>query len=249
MKKLRFALFLCTSLLTIPTMTVYADEARDASWGAEDLRRVIQSYFDTIGKPLPADARIGPLDDRLQIAACAETPSVKPRSTYSSSLVVTCKAPIAWSMTLRVEGADLPAPTIASPKVSGGGPVKEWSIIVPRASLPAGTILTRDMLEERVTKQPPGGALIKGIDEAIGLRLIAALQPGNVLTNRNVARAPTIMKGETVTLLAEGEGFSISATGRAEEDGFEGDLVSVRNIKSGMVLSGRVAASGTVIIR
>jgi len=57
------------------------------------------------------------------------------------------------------------------------------------------------------------------------------------------------MKGETVTLVAEGDGFSISATARAEEDGFEGDLVSVRNVKSGIVLSGRVAQSGTVIIR
>jgi flagellar basal body P-ring formation protein FlgA len=231
------------SLIAMPT---HADEAM---WGAADIRTVVQDYFVANGKALPPDAQIGPLDDRLKVAACATSPLVQPRSAYSSSLVITCNAPVSWNFTVRVEGIEAP-PAVTVPRaVSAGGPVKQWNVIVPRVALAAGTILTSDMLEERVTNQPPGGALMKGVSEAVGLRLVAALQPGNVLTTRNVARAPTVMKGETITLIAEGEGFSISATARAEEDGFEGDLVSVRNVKSGVVLSGRVAQSGTVIIR
>lgn len=223
--------------------------ADDSSWDAEDLRGIIRDYFTASGRTLPPDARIGPLDDRMKISACASTPQVQPRSTYSSSLVVSCTTPTPWSFTLRVDGIDTPAAVTVPRAVTAGGPIKQWSVVVPRVALAAGTILTSDMLEERLTSQPPGGALMKGVQEAVGLRLVSALQPGNVLTTRNVARAPTVMKGETVTLVAEGDGFSISATARAEEDGFEGDLVSVRNVKSGIVLSGRVAQSGTVIIR
>jgi flagella basal body P-ring formation protein FlgA len=215
---------------------------------ALDLKGTIRDYFTASGRTLPADARIGPLDDRMKIAACSVKPQVQPRSAYSSSLVVSCPSPTPWSFTLRVDGIDAVAVTVPR-AVSSGGPIKQWSVVVPRVTLAAGTILTSDMLEERLTSQPPGGALMKGVSEAVGLRLVSALQPGNVLTTRNVARAPTVMKGETVTLIAEGDGFSISATGRAEEDGFEGDLVSVRNVRSGVVLSGRVAQSGTVIIR
>ena len=223
--------------------------AEDSTWGADNIREIIRDYFVASGHALPPDAHIGPLDDRLQVTACATSPLVQPRSTYSSSLVVTCTAPTVWSYTVRVEGIETP-PVMTVPRaISAGGPIKQWSVVVPRVALAAGTILTSDMLEERMTNQPPGGALMKGVSEAVGLRLVTALQPGNVLTTRNVARAPTVMKGETVTLIAEGEGFSISATARAEEDGFEGDLVSVRNLKSGILLSGRVAQSGTVIIR
>jgi flagella basal body P-ring formation protein FlgA len=57
------------------------------------------------------------------------------------------------------------------------------------------------------------------------------------------------MKGETVTLMAEGEGFSIAAPGRAEDDGYEGDLLAVRNVKSGVVLMGRLASGGVVLVR
>lgn len=233
-------------MASVFTPSAYAD---DASWDAEDIKGIIRDYFTASGRTLPPDARIRPLDDRMKIAACSTTPQVQPRSTYSSSLVVSCSSPTPWSFTLRVDGIDAPAAVTVPRAVTAGGPIKQWSVVVPRVALAAGTILTSDMLEERLTSQPPGGALMKGVSEAVGLRLVSALQPGNVLTTRNVARAPTVMKGETVTLVAEGDGFSISATGRAEEDGFEGDLVSVRNVKSGIVLSGRVAQSGTVIIR
>ena len=240
----RITLLAFCSLLA--ASSTYAGEAQ---WGADDVRQLVRDYLTNEGRTIPADARIGPLDDRMQIAACATSPLVQPRSAYSSSLVVSCSAPTPWSFTLRVDGIDaLPVAPVAQ-KANVSGPTKQWSVIVPRAALAAGTILTADMLEERMTNQPPGGALVKGVSEAVGLRLVAALQPGNVLTTRNVARAPTVMKGETVTLLAEGDGFTISATARVEEDGYEGDLVTVRNVKSGIVLSGRVAQGGTVIIR
>ena len=240
------SLILSTLVASLFVPSVYAD---DVSWNAEDIKVIIRDYFTANGRTLPPDARIGPLDDRMKIAACSTTPQVQPRSIYSSSLVVSCSDPTPWSFTLRVDGIDMPAAVTVQRALTASGPVKQWSVVVPRVALAAGTILTRDMLEERLTSQPPGGALMKGVEEALGLRLVNALQPGNVLTTRNVARAPTVMKGETVTLVAEGDGFSISATGRAEEDGFEGDLVSVRNVKSGIVLSGRVAQSGTVMIR
>lgn len=246
MKRYLLALIFSACVTLSFTPSCSADDLR---WDAENLRDVIRDYFAANGRTLPPDAHIGPLDDRMKVAACSTAPQVQPRSTYSSSLVVSCAAPTPWSFTLRVDGIDAPTQLTVPRATTAGGPVKQWSVVVPRVALAAGTILTHDMLEERMTSQPPGGALVKGLSEAVGLRLVSALQPGTVLTTRNVARAPTVMKGETVTLVAEGEGFSISATGKAEEDGFEGDLVSVRNVKSGILLSGRVAQSGTVIIR
>ena len=45
------------------------------------------------------------------------------------------------------------------------------------------------------------------------------------------------------------DGFSIATPGRAEDDGYEGDLLAVRNVKSGMVLMGRLASGGVVLVR
>ncbi len=222
--------------------------AADGVWGAENIRQAVRDYMAGSGKPLADTAAIGPLDERMQIPPCATVPTIAPRSAYSSSLVVQCAGPQVWTFNVRVD-AQSAAPVAASGKALANGPVQRWHVVVPRASLPVGTILTAAMIEERETDIAPGGAFLKSLDEAVGLRLTAALGPGIAITTRNVARAPTIMKGETVTLTAEGEGFVIATPGRAEEDGYEGDLVAVKNIKSGIVLSGRVAQGGVVLVR
>ena len=88
--------------------------AGEANWGAEDIRQIVRDYFINDGRTLPADTRIGPLDDRMQVNACAIKPTVQPRSAYSSSLVVSCSGPTSWSFTLRVEGIDaLPVASLA----------------------------------------------------------------------------------------------------------------------------------------
>ena len=225
--------------------------AVDGFLGANDLRQIVRDYMVQAGKPIAENVAIGPLDERMQVPACANAPSIAPRSSYSSSLIVHCDGPQAWTYNLRVDfdGASS-TPVAPTPgKVLTNGPVQEWHIVVARASLPVGTILSASMLEERVINIAPGGACLKSANEAVGLRLTAAMVPGVAITTRNIARAPTIMKGETVVLTAEGEGFSIATPARAEEDGYEGDLVAVRNIKSGIVLSGRVGQGGIVLVR
>lgn len=225
--------------------------AANGFWGADDLRQLVRDYMAEKGKPVDAKVAIGPLDDRMQVTACADKPSVAPRSAYSSSLVIHCEGPQTWTYNVRVDldGPSSSAAISVPGKAVINGPIQEWHVVVARTSLSVGTILTASMLEERTTNVAPGGSFLKTANEAVGLRLTAAMAPGIAITTRNIARAPTIMKGETVTLTAEGEGFSIATPARAEEDGYEGDLIAVRNIKSGIVLSGRVGQGGTVLVR
>jgi len=49
-------------------------------------------------------------------------------------------------------------------------------------------------------------------------------------------------------LVATGSGFEIAAPARAEEDGYEGDLIAVRNIKTGVALKGRLERDKKVIV-
>ena len=238
------------SLLAALVLASFAPlQAEEAAWGADTLRQLVRDYMAEAGKPVGEHVAIGPLDERMKVAACATKPIIAPRSAYSTSLMVHCSAPQNWTFNLRVDvdgDAALPVTTLAGK--AGTEAAQQWHVVVPRASLPVGTILQASMLEERVTNVAPGGAFVKSLDEAVGLRLTAAVIPGIAITTRNVARAPSVMKGETVTLTAEGDGFSIATPGRAEVDGYEGDLLTVRNIKSGVVLMGRLAANGIVLV-
>jgi flagella basal body P-ring formation protein FlgA len=108
--------------------------------------------------------------------------------------------------------------------------------------------LTADALEERQVHASPPAQALKSLSEAVGLRLAATSAPGIILTTRSVARAPLVAKGETVTLVAGGSGFEISTPGKAEQDGYEGDLITVKNVKTGSTLKGRLGPGKMVSV-
>ncbi len=244
------------------------------TWNASDIRKLMRDYMQANGKPAPKDKDIWPLDDRMRLAACGENPEIAPRSARSSSYTIRCKGPTAWTYTVSVEN-DTAGPARAmtvsapqapqSPPPSASSPAAVmqtaglnnnsmiardmFTAIVPRVDLTAGTILTAEMLEERQMPQSPGATAFKTVQEAVGLRLTTSVGPTSILNTRNVAKAPSVLKGETVTLKAGGSNFEIFMPGRAEGDGYEGDLISVRNIKTGAKLVGKLGPGGIVQLK
>lgn len=75
------------------------------------------------------------------------------------------------------------------------------------------------------------------------------LAAGETLTARHVARPLLVRRGHAVTLEAGGGGISVSAPGRALEDGGRGDPVRVRNTRSERVVEGRVIGQDRVRVR
>ena len=248
--------------------------AQQESWNASDIRKLMRDYMQANGKPAPKDRDIWPLDDRLRLAACSEKPEIAPRSARSSSYTIRCKGPTAWTYTVSVENdtagpvhamtaSAQQAPQSSTPTAPSPVAVMQtaglnnnsmiardmFTAIVPRVDLTAGTILTADMLEERQMPQSPGVTAFKTVQEAVGLRLTTSVGPTSILNTRNVAKAPSVLKGETVTLKAGGANFEIFMPGRAETDGYEGDLISVRNIKTGAKLVGKLGPGGIVQLK
>ena len=215
--------------------------AEPERWGPSDLRRVMIDWLVANGRQAPSASSIGPLDPRLSIEPCAEV-EVVPRGATASSFMLRCKAGASWSYTVRLDQITPVAATAVqlAPGAEPGAAQRTWRVVAPKIDLPAGALLSAEILEERVVSAPPPGQAIKSIKEAVGLRVTSAIGPGLTLTTHNVARAPLVAKGENVTLVANGSGFNISVPGKAEQDGYEGDLILVRNVRSGAVLKGRL---------
>ena len=215
--------------------------AEPVRWGPGDLRRVMIDWLQANGRAVPSASSIGPLDPRLSIEPCDQV-EVTPRGATGSSFTIRCKAGAAWTYTVRLDQiAPAPTPAAQSPfAVDSASAQRSWRVVAPKVDLPVGAILTPDVLEERIVNAPPPGQAIKSIKDAVGLRVTSPVGPGLSLTTYNVARAPLVAKGENVTLVANGSGFNISVPGKAEQDGYEGDLIMVRNTRSGAVLKGRL---------
>ena len=237
-----------TTLITSGLIAALASAAAAqgvGKWGADDLRKVLSDHLVRIGRPAPDQNHIGPLDPRMSVPAC-EKLDISARGGSGTSFVLRCEGPQAWQHVLRVD--NLPpgqAQNEVAPAAASGG---LFRVVVAKVDLPAGAILTENDLEERSVGTSPGATAVKTLADAVGLRLTSSIGPGLALTMRHVARTPSILKGENVTLLANGSGFEISVPGRAEQDGYEGDVITVRNTRSGSALKGRVGKGKIVSV-
>lgn len=229
-------LTLVLALSSVPAL------ANTDKWGPDDLRRVLANWLEQQGTSVPNFASIGPLDPRMQVAPC-DTPEITVRSSASTSYVLRCKSPETWQYVLRLDGDQRAFSPEPRQQAQFG------TIVVPRAMIQAGTIIKADMLEEKPATGAAPPQAFRSAADAVGLRATGNIQPGLALTQRHVVKAPNVLKGETVTVMAGGTGFQIAMPGRAEQDGYEGDLITVRNPSSGKTVTGRLEAGRTVYVR
>ena len=75
------------------------------------------------------------------------------------------------------------------------------------------------------------------------------LVPGMILNRSLLEREMAMRFGETVDLTAGDDDFVITTKGIAQQNGFIGDIVRVKNVATNKVIDGVVTAPGTVRVR
>lgn len=88
--------------------------------------------------------------------------------------------------------------------------------------------------------------VVARLDE--GWRAKRALRSGTALTWSMIEPVPDLVKGDVVTLVAKVGPVTVKALARAEDDGWFGDQVRVRNLSTGEVVTGTFNSEFTVLV-
>ena len=171
---------------------------------------------------------LGRLDERLQLAPCARVEPFLPANSRlwgKTQIGLRCAEGASWSVYLPVDIRVFAPALIATRAIGFGNAV--------------GQDDTR--LEEVEVSREPGSPLadMASLEGRTAARVIAA---GQILRAEHFRTPPAIGAGDTVRLILNGAGFSISASGRALSTAAEGQSVRVQT-DSGRVVQG-VARSG-----
>jgi len=111
----------------------------------------------------------------------------------------------------------------------------------------AGSVLTANDLrtEQRdISTLPPGYMDDPAV--TVGLTASRPISSGAVITNQFLLGAKAVERGQTVTLVADAGGMSVSMQGRAVTDALVNQRVKVENLSSGKIVEG-VARSQQVV--
>lgn len=185
-----------------------------------------------LGGTAPAGATrvevvVGQLDPRLHLAPCERIePYLPPNARLwgKSRIGLRCKeGRTAWNVYLPIV-------------------VKVWgrALVVPSGAA-AGTVFDDANLEEAevdLAAEPTPAIVDRKL--VVGRTLAQSLQPGQAVRQGHLKLRQWFAAGETVKVVAAGEGFSLESSGQAITNGIEGQPARVRT-ESGLIVTGQPA--------
>ena len=176
---------------------------------------------------------MGRLDSRLRLARCDQA-----LETYDSPnalsggrgvVGIRCTGSSPWKLYVPVQIATFN------------------QVVVSRRPLIRNQVLNAEdvMLKEKDTSGLHK-AYYSDVDEVVGLRSKRTIDRGTTLHTGLLKRARLVKRGNRVEIVARLDGLDVRMRGVALADGGRGDRIRVRNLSSGRVVTGTIAANGLV---
>ena len=182
-----------------------------------------------LDKAMPAggariEVVVGQLDPRLRLAPCERIEQYLPpgvRLWGKSRIGLRCKeGRTAWNVYLPIV-------------------VKVWgrALVVPAGAAAGSVIADADLAEAEVDLAEEFTAAIVDRQAVVGRTLAQTLRPGQALRQAHIKSRQWFAAGETVKVIAAGDGFALESSGQAITNGIEGQPARVRT-DGGRIVTG-----------
>lgn len=121
---------------------------------------------------------------------------------------------------------------------------------VPRVTIYPGDRIAEMMLEEKIVALAAGTEALVATtaDALIGKIARRTLLPGQPIATIAIDNPRLVTIGAQVKIVFSEPGMQIVAYGIAQQAGAIGDFIRVRNQDSGLFVSGRVQADGSILV-
>ena len=119
--------------------------------------------------------------------------------------------------------------------------------LVPERTIYPGETITGEMVRTvGVTNPNLAGGYASDVTEVDGMIATRTLLPGRTIPVASLREAWAVERGSPVTLVFADQGLIITAPGTPLQNAAVGDMIRVRNVDSGVVVSGTVMQDGSV---
>jgi flagella basal body P-ring formation protein FlgA len=125
---------------------------------------------------------------------------------------------------------------------------EELELPVPKAVIYPGDTVSEEALVPRafIARTVTRGSVFEASEGLVGKVAKRTLLPGQPIAIAHVRDPYLVMQGKTALVVFEQGGLTISTHALALQNGSVGDVVSLRNVDSGAVIKGTVAADGSI---
>ncbi len=124
----------------------------------------------------------------------------------------------------------------------------EVTAVSTNTDLAVNTLLDPAWLESSTQLLPAGSPLIINADELKGFMNRVRLRKGDLLFASRVQKAWDVQRGDTISLVVEGEGVSMSAQGVAQGNAYLGQRVTIKRLGDNARFSGTLVEGPAVLV-
>ncbi|WEO71998.1 flagellar basal body P-ring formation chaperone FlgA [Agrobacterium vitis] len=119
--------------------------------------------------------------------------------------------------------------------------------IVPTDTIYPGEAISSNKLDRvQVTNPNLVGGFASEMTDVVGMLSSKTLLPGRTIPLATLKRPYAVIRGSQLRLIFNIGNLTISASGSPMDDANIGDVIRVRNLDSGQIVSGTVMGDGTV---
>ena len=133
-------------------------------------------------------------------------------------------------------------------RVTGTAQETTEAVVLTRALARGEMLRDTDVALERRPKGEVQSDAVRDLAAAVGMALQQMPRVGQVLRSSDLARPQLVKRSEPVMIVYEVPGISLTARGKAEDNGSMGDTVNVMNVQSKRVIQGVVTGPGQITV-
>lgn len=121
-----------------------------------------------------------------------------------------------------------------------------YAVVPTEIIYPGETVSAHQLEEVPITNPNLAGGFAGSIPEVVGMISKRTLLPGRTIPVSGLREPFAVKRGSNLRLTFTIGSMTISAAGSPLQDASIGDVIKVRNLDSGVIVSGTVMADGTV---
>ncbi len=206
---------------------------------AESLRKTVEDFLTTQTaqeKRQDIEISIGRVDQRLKLVSCTTQPQafLAPGAQLQGKLTVglRCAGPKPWTVYIPAQ-------------------IKRYAEVIAAARplLRGAEIRAGDVMPVRLELSRLRNGYFSEAKNVLGKILTRNIASGQAITPKRVKAPILVHRGEKVNIIATAGALKVRGKGKALRDAAQGELVSVRNIRSKRIVQGIVTKPGTVHVQ
>jgi flagella basal body P-ring formation protein FlgA len=223
-----FPALLCLILAIAPTLA-----AAVAQQDIGTIRKAVESFvhLNTTGLPGNVALSVGTIDPRLQLPACNPPEVFLPTGSRlwgNTTVGVRCQSATPWTIYVPVSVKIMTQIAVAARPLSAGQTISPSDITLQDGDL----------------SQLPSSVILDPT-QIVGKTLVSGATSGQSFRPDMLRAAQVIQQGQAVKVVAKGNGFQVSAEGKALANANLGQVVQVRT-QAGQIISGIAKQNGVV---